>query len=301
MSMPPKVWTIAELLQATTDFFFKKSVDEARLSAELLLAHALGCSRMSLYTQYDRVPGESQRAAFREMVRQRGEHVPVAYLVGKAWFYALEFTVNRDVLIPRPDTETLVEQVISSVRGKPGWETPGILDLCTGSGCIAVTLAKNLPTATVTATDLSEKALVVARGNAAEHKVGERIAFLQGDLWEAVDKMSPPAMFHVIASNPPYVPTSGIAGLMPSVRDHEPRIALEAGKDGHAFHRRIIAEAKGHLHDEGLLIQEMQFDQREGLVKIYEEAGWLESVRVLRDAAGHPRCVVGVKRAVAGG
>jgi release factor glutamine methyltransferase len=296
MTQPPKVWTIAELLQATTDFFFKKSVDEVRLSAELLLAHALGCSRMSLYTQYDRVPSDSQRAAFREMVRERAEHVPVAYLIGKAWFYSLEFHVTRDVLIPRPDTETLVEQVISGVRGKPGWETPGILDLCTGSGCIAVTLAKNLPTATVTATDISAKALEVARKNAAEHKVEERVALLLGDLWEAVDKMSPPAMFHVIASNPPYVPASGIAGLMPSVRDHEPRIALVAGEDGHAFHRKIVAGAKGHLHEEGLLIQEMQFDQQEGLVKIYEEAGWLEGIRVLRDAAGHPRCVVGARK-----
>lgn len=296
MDQPPaKTWTIAELLQATTDFFFKRSVDEARLSAELLLAHAIGISRMSLYTQYDRVPSESQRAAFRELVKQRGEHVPVAYLIGKAWFFSLEFHVSRDVLIPRPDTETLVEQVISAVRNKPGWETPAILDLCTGSGCIAIALAKNLPSAGFVATDLSAKALEVARRNATEHNVLERIAFLQGDLYDALAKMNPPGMFHVIVSNPPYIPTVGVDALPPSVRDHEPRLALDAGPDGHAFHRRIIAGASAHLHPGGMLVQEMQFDQQDSLTALYRDAGYLQNIRVLRDAAGHPRCVVGTK------
>ena len=290
-----KVWTIAALLQWTQEFFAKKNIDEARLSAELLLSHALNCSRMSLYTQYERVPAEGQLVAYREMVKQRAEHVPVAYLVGKQWFYSLEFHVTRDVLIPRPDTETLVEQVISAVRAKPGWEVPTILDLCTGSGCIAVTLAKNLPTASVTATDISVKALAVARKNAEEHKVGDRVSFLAGDLWKAVDAMNPPAMFHVVAANPPYVPTDGVARLDATVREFEPMIALDGGLDGHVFHQRIVDGAAGHLHTGGMLIMEMQFDQQESLTGIFKEAGWLEGIRVLRDAGGNARCVVGTK------
>src|SRR5215472_16058164 len=137
------VWTVGSLLTWTTDFFAKKGIDEPRLSAELLLAHALKCTRMALYTQYEKVPAEGETAAFRELVKQRANHVPVAYLIGKAWFFSLEFTVNRDVLIPRADTETLVEFVIQHARQRTDWSapaTPAILDLCTGSGAIPVTL-----------------------------------------------------------------------------------------------------------------------------------------------------------------
>src|SRR6185312_785568 len=237
------VWTIGSLLTWTTDFFTKKGIDEPRLSAELLLAHALECSRMALYTQYERVPPEKQIAAFRALVKERANHVPVAYLVGKAWFFSLEFAVTRDVLIPRPDTETLVEFVIQHARQRPEWSAPGmpaILDLCTGSGAITIALAKRLPTAVFTATDISPKALAVARGNAETHKVADRITFLEGDLFAPLAKEPAPTLFHVIAANPPYIPSGEIANLPVTVRDHEPRLALVGGIDGLTFHRRIM-------------------------------------------------------------
>lgn len=295
---PTQVWTIGSLLTATTDFFTRKAVDEPRLSAELLLAHALNCTRMALYTQFERVPPEKERDAFRELVKQRANHVPVAYLVGRAWFFSLEFEVTRDVLIPRADTETLVEFVIQHARQRAEWNAPGtpaILDLCTGSGAIAVTLAKRLPTAVLTATDISAKALDVARANAKRHEAAERITFLEGDLFEPLDKAPAPSLFHVITANPPYIPTADVANLPPGIHDHEPRIALDGGSDGMEFHRRIIGEAKRFLHPEGLLIMEMQFDQGPALQGAMVAGGYLGGVRTIRDAAGHPRCVVGVK------
>lgn len=294
-----QVWTIGSLLTWTTDFFTRKAVEEPRLSTELLLAHSLSCSRMSLYTQYEKVPPEDQIAAFRQLVKQRSAHVPVAYLVGKAWFFSLEFHVTRDVLIPRPDTETLVETIISHVRQKTAWTgsagAPAILDLCTGSGCIAIALAKHLPTAAITATDISPQALDVARKNAETHKVAERITFVRGDLFAALAAESVPALFHIIAANPPYIPTAEIANLAPQIRDHEPRSALDGGLEGLDFHRRIIQDAPKYLHPEGLLIQEMQLDQGPALTAACTAAGCLTGIRTIRDAAGHPRCVAATK------
>ena len=290
------VWTIGSLLTWTADFFAKKSIDEPRLSAELLLAHALDCSRMALYTQYERVPPEPQLAAFRALVKERANHVPVAYLVGKAWFFSQEFNVTRDVLIPRPDTETLVEFVIQHARQRPEWSAPGggpaILDLCTGSGIIPIALAKSLPAATFTATDISGKALAVARSNAELHKVHDRITFLEGDLFAPLEKVAAPTLFHVITANPPYIPTAEVAKLPPTVRDHEPRLALDGGGDGLAFHRQIVGAARKYLHPGGLIILEMQFDQGPGLQALFAAASQFQNTRIIRDAAGHPRCVV---------
>jgi len=291
-SKPAPVWTVGSLLTWTADFFAKKGVDEPRLSAELLLAHVLKCSRMSLYTQYEKIPAETERAAFRELVNQRGNHVPVAYLVGKAWFFSLEFTVTRDVLIPRPDTETLVEFVIQQFRQHTG---PAILDLCTGSGAIAVTLAKQLSTATLTATDISSKALAVARQNAETHKVQDRITFLEGDLFAPLESAPAPTLFHIIAANPPYIPTAAVNALPPGIKNHEPRLALDGGPDGLDFHRRILADAKKFLHTGGLLILEMQHDQSDALHAAFAEAGYFANIKTIRDAAGHPRCVTAVK------
>lgn len=288
------VWTVGSLLTWTTDFFTRKSIDEPRLSAELLLAHALQCSRMALYTQYETIPSEAKITAFRELVKQRAAHVPVAYLIGKAWFFSLEFTVTRDVLIPRPDTETLVEFIIQHVRQRTEWTAPGtpaILDLCTGSGIIPITLATQLATATFTATDISHKALAVARQNAADHKTADRIIFLEGDLYAPLEAVAAPTLFHVIASNPPYIPTRDVADLPPAIRDHEPRIALDGGPDGLSFHRRIIADAHKHLHPGGTLILEIQFDQGPALNALLTAAGHFQNIRTIRDAAGHPRCV----------
>lgn len=291
-----RIWTIGDLLTWTTDFFNKKKIDEGRLSAELLLAHTLGCTRMALYTQYERVPAESQLAAFRAAVKQRAEHVPVAYLIGKASFFSLDFSVNRQVLIPRPDTETLVEQTIQRIRQAPGWETPAILDLGTGSGCVAIALAKNLPTALVVATDQSAEALAIARQNAQALGVAERVSFGQGDLFGGLQTVTPPPpQFHVIVSNPPYIATDQIATLQEEVRDHEPRAALDGGSDGLTMIRRILGETADHLRPGGLLGIEIAYDQGPAVEALFSGAGYLENVRIVRDAAGNQRCVIANK------
>jgi len=251
---------------------------------------------MALYTQYETVPPAEQIAAYRELVKQRANHVPVAYLVGKAWFFSLEFNVTREVLIPRPDTETLVEYVIQTARQHPEWSAPSmpaILDLCTGSGAIGIALAKQLSTASVVATDISGEALAVARGNAEMHKLGDRITFLEGDLFAPLEKQAAPALFHVIAANPPYIPTGELANLPVTIREHEPRGALDGGPDGLTFHRRIIAGARPFLQQGGLVIMEMQFDQGSALQAAFAAAGHFANVRTIRDAGGHPRCVAG--------
>jgi release factor glutamine methyltransferase len=304
------IWSVGSLITWTTDFFSKKSIDEPRLSAELLLAHVLACSRMALYTRYEQIPSEQQRSAFRELVNQRANHVPVAYLVGKAWFFSLEFIVNRDVLIPRPDTETLVEFVIQQVRQHPEWTGtsqpegaggrgggPAILDLCTGSGIIPVTLAKQLAGATLTASDISPKALAIAKQNAEFHKVADRITFLAGDLLAPLESVPAPTLFHIITANPPYIPTADIETLQPSIKNHEPRLALDGGADGLEFHRRILTGAKKFLHPGGLLIMEMQHDQGPALHAAFAAAGYLENIRTIRDAAGHPRCLAATRSA----
>ena len=299
----PRIWTVGDLLQWTTEFFKKKNIDEPRLSAELLLAHAMQCQRMQLYMQYERVPAEGQLTGFREMVKQRSEHVPVAYLIGKSWFFSLEFAVTREVLIPRPDTETLVEHTIQRLRQTPGWEAPQILDLCTGSGCIAVALAKNMPNAHVVAVDISVKALEVARQNAQTHKVEERVTFLAGDLLVPVGGLLPPRKFHALVSNPPYIPTGELAGLMAEVREHEPRMALDGGADGLDFHRRILLEKHGSegvtavelLEAGALVLLEIAYNEAEEAQKVFAQAGYLENIKLLRDAGGNPRCVIATK------
>lgn len=289
------VWTIGALLQWTTDFFIRRQVDEPRLSAELLLAHALRCTRMQLYTQFETEPPEPQLQPFRDLVKKRGDHVPVAYLVGKAWFYSLEFTVTPDVLIPRPDTETLVENIIMRVRQTPGWETANILDLCTGSGCIAITLAKHLPNAHIVASDISEKALAVAAENAKMLGVADRIQFLHGDLFAPVLALAPPLRFHVVASNPPYIAADAMTGLAPQVRDHEPRLALDGGPDGLEIVRKIIAGASPCLIPGGLLAVEIAYDQAPAAQAAFAEAGWLTGTKLLRDAASRDRCIMAFK------
>ncbi len=286
------VWSVGELLQWTTDFFSRHGVEEPRLSAELLLGHVLACSRLALYTRFERIPSPRQVAAFRELVQRRKERVPVAYLIGKAWFFSLELDVSPAVLIPRPETETLVEQAIRLVRNTTGWESPDILDMGTGSGCIAIALAKNLPGARVVAVDISSGALDIARKNAEMLGVGDRVRLLQGDLFAPVQSLSPPARFHLIVSNPPYIPADQVDALMPEVSRHEPRLALEAGPDGLAFYRRIAMSAAGLLRPTGALLVETAFDQAAAVEAMLLAAGPYDSNRIIRDDAGRERCVL---------
>ena len=292
-----QVWTIGRLLETTDKYLQEKGVDSARLSAELLLAQALGCERIGLYTNFDQEVPDLLLARFRELVGLRAKHVPVGYLTGKAYFYSLEFKVNPDVLIPRPETELLVEQLITICRTSH-FTSPNILEIGTGSGCVAVALAKNLPHATLVATDISEKALEVGGENAARHGLGERIEFAQGDLFESLgDEPSKPRVFDFIVSNPPYIGRSEMPDLPTDVREYEPSVALLAGEDAMAIHKRIVQGAKSYLAENGKLLMEIGCGQGEEVKKILEESGYLTEVRTVRDLQGHERIVIGEKTA----
>lgn len=272
-------WTIGRLLTWTTDFLKGKGAEEARLDAQLLLAHVLGCDKVALYTRFAEEPTEPQRAAFRELVQRRAKGCPVAYLLGTREFFSLTFEVTPDVLIPRGDTGILVNECLDAIKPLA---QPRVLDVGTGSGCVAVAVAKQSRQARVTATDVSPKALAVARRNAERHKVEVRL--LEGDLFDAAPAGE---RFDVIVSNPPYVRRGVLATLATEVRDHEPRLALDGGEDGFAVIDRLIAGAAGRLEPGGTLLIEIGHDQEaEGRARL-ERAGW--TAKTAHDAAGLPR------------
>lgn len=284
-------WTVQRLLEWTTGFFTRKSLDSPRLQAEMLLSHALGLPRIGLYTQFDRVISPIVLAGFRDLVKRAGEQEPVAYLTGTAHFYGLQLKVSPAVLIPRPDTETLVESPLRHLKiaTDTGPAEPlRVLDLCTGSGCVALALAKHLPQARVIAVDLSPEAAAIAEENAASLGLSDRVEIRVGDLFEPLGGQAP---FHLITANPPYVPTEGIQSLDRNVRDYEPRLALDGGADGLNITRRIIAGARDRLQPGGRLYIELQFDQAEAALEIAESAGPWETVSILRDLAGHERAI----------
>ncbi len=276
-------------MEWTPGFFTKKNVDQPRLSAELLLSHVLGVARIHLYTGYDRIVGEAELAQFRDLVRRAGEQEPIAYLTGKAHFFSLEFTVNRDVLIPRPDTETLVENVLQTIRHQPGLETPRVLDLCTGSGCVAAAIAKNLKSAMVFATDISEKAAAVAVKNVTDLDLVDRVSINVGDLFEPIKRILDPRPFDLIVANPPYISTDQLPKLDKSVRDYEPMLALDGGADGLDIHRRILARAPDHLTAKGRVFLEIAFDQATAAREMADAFPAFNEVRILKDFGGRDR------------
>ncbi len=291
-------WTVRRLLEWTTGFFQRKQVDSPRLSAELLLGHVMALPRIQLYTNYERAVGETELERFRELVRRAGEQEPIAYLTGKAPFFNLELLVDRGVLIPRPDTETLVENVLQMARRTVGLEHARVLDLCTGSGCIVLAILERLKGASAVATDLSDKAVQVASANAAKLGLSDRVRILTGDLYEPISAQGDIAdvqPFDLIVSNPPYIPSGDIAKLDRNVRDYEPHEALDGGEDGLAFHRRILAGAADRLAVGGRIYLEIQFNQGEAVGGLMAATKGLKEIRVLKDYAGHDRVVTAVK------
>jgi release factor glutamine methyltransferase len=297
MSQQTQEWTVRRLLEWTAGFFARKHVDPARLSAELLLSHVLGVPRIRLYTDYDRTPGEKQLAAFRALVQRAGEHEPIAYLTGKAHFFNLEFEVNRDVLIPRPDSETIVENVLQTARHETGLASPRVLDLCTGSGCIAAAIAKHLKTATVVASDASAAAVVVARRNIEKLGLSDRVSIEMGDLFEPLSRIVDAQPFDLIVSNPPYIPTAQIDQLDRSVRDYEPRMALDGGLDGLTIHRRILTSAPQHLVAGGRIYLEIMFDQASAALEMANQFGTFGDASIIKDNAGQDRVLTLRKKA----
>jgi release factor glutamine methyltransferase len=279
-----EAWTIRKVLGWTTGRFEKEDIDAPRLTAEILLAFTLGVDRVKLYVELDRPLQKDELTAFRALIQRRLQHEPTQYLTGFKDFYNRRFLVDPRVLIPRSETELLVEAVLQLLPK----HASRVLDLCTGSGCIAVTIAAERPLASVWATELSTDAAAVARANAEAHQVASRVSILEGDLFAPVPA---DARFDVVVSNPPYVKRSELSGLQKEVT-REPRLALDGGEDGLDFVRRIAEGAHGALKRGGWLALEIGDEQGAVVKDVLTRAGYL-AVRVDKDLARLDRLAFG--------
>ncbi|MBX3160752.1 MAG: peptide chain release factor N(5)-glutamine methyltransferase [Deltaproteobacteria bacterium] len=281
-------WTSLAVLDWTTQRFTEAGIGSARLEAQLLLAHALSCTRMELYTGFDRPLGDAELASYRALIKRRLAGESVAYLLGEQEFWGLLFHVDASVLVPRPDTETVIE-VVRSLR--PDRTAPcRILDLCTGSGAIAIALAVELPAARVVATDLSAAAVAIARRNAERNRVADRVDVREGDLFAPVATTE---RFDVIVANPPYIASAVIPTLSAEVRG-EPRLALDGGPDGLAFYDRISTAAPTYLDPGGALVLEHGYDQAEPVRERLVAAGF-DGVTLVHDLGKNPRVTHGLR------
>ena len=285
--------TVLEAIQKSADFLARKGVESPRLQAELLLAHLLKMPRMKLYLNFERTLTPAEADLLRGFVKHRGQREPLQHIVGSTSFCGLEIVVNRHALVPRPETEVLAElgwkfltalgQTPRPASGHPfpakqgeGWGAERALDLGTGTGCIAIALAVKCPGVKVVATDISAEALALAQENATRNGVADRIEFLQGDGFAALQA----ARFDLIISNPPYIPTTEIATLQPEVRDFDPRVALDGGADGLDFYRRLAVGAKPFLKPDGKIMLEFGDGQAPAIRTIFEAEKWIvEAVR----------------------
>jgi len=288
-------WTIGRLLRWTTDYLRQHGAETPRLDAEVLLAECRKCQRIELYTTFDELAAESLRGAYRELVRRRAAGTPVAYLVGHREFFALDFRVTPAVLIPRPETEFILLTLGDLVPGQDGRDRPlQIADVGTGSGVLAICAARQLPSARITALDISPEALEVARGNAALHTVAERIEFLRSDLLEAIPAEP---RFDFILSNPPYVSSAEFAELAREVKDHEPRVALLAGDTGQEVIARLIPQSAERLQGGGWLICEISPMLEQAVHQLIQADGRFEIPSTVKDLARLARVVKARRRA----
>jgi release factor glutamine methyltransferase len=280
-------WTVGRLLQWTTDYLKQHGSDTPRLDAEVLLSTALGCPRIQLYTTFGDEPTEAARKEFRELVKRRAEGMPVAYLVGQREFYSLPFRVTPDVLIPRPETEFLVVRLLDLIKERDADSPVHVADVGTGSGIIAICAAKHA-NCRVSAIDISSAALAVARANAEALGVSERIQFIESDLFAGV---AADERFEFIASNPPYISTGEMTQLTASVRDFEPKLALEAGEQGTAVIERLIPQAAKRLKPGGTLLIEISPMIESRVRQLLNQEGRFEVRATIKDSAGHLRVV----------
>ena len=278
-------WTVIKILKWTTDYFSEKGIDSPRLDAEVLLAETLGMDRVGLYVNFDQPLAADELARFRERVRRRGRHEPVQYILGETEFWSMAFAVNPQVLIPRADTEVLVEEALTVLPDRAS-----VLDAGTGSGAIAIALAKERPELTVLALDVSSDAVQVAQRNAMHHQVQAQIKCQVGDL-----AALPTGPYDLLVSNPPYIPSQDWQGLMPEVRDYEPRLALDGGVDGLQAYRLLSQQAVTHLKPGGWLMVEVGINQAEEVAELFAAAG-LTEIRKREDYAGIPRVVAGRRK-----
>ncbi len=287
--------TFDELLKEGITRLEAAGVPEAAHDAYALMEAAGGPDR----THFPLVRGEEVSDGvvfmFDAYVGVRSNRIPLQHILGEAWFRGLPFTVDEDVLIPRPDTETLVEAVLREAKTFPA--PPSLLDLCTGSGAVAVALAVEGGFSSVTASDISHEAVNIARENAAKNGVEEKILFAEGDLFRAKTKSEKSLScrsYDIICANPPYVPTAEIEELEPEVRDHDPLLALDGGADGLDFYRRLAKDAPAHLNEGGKILLEIGCGQGADVIRIFAETGWREG-RVEQDLSGRDRVFSALK------
>jgi len=287
--MLPETWTILKLLKWTGTYFKSHQIEQPRAAAEILLAHTLGVGRVDLYIQYDRQLEPEELELFKRFIQKRIQREPVAYIVGKKEFWSMDLKVTPDVLIPRPETETLVEAALTIVPPEPTSVPFNVLDLGTGSGAIVLAIASERIGHSFYAVDRSEKALAVAQDNARTYELNKTITFLQGNWLDPVRDRG--HYFDVIVSNPPYIPSDEFEMLAPEVVQHEPRGALEGGADGLEAIRLIIKKAANCLVPGGWLLFEIGHDQWARVKKLIAESGAYSDWSVIKDYSGYDRVV----------
>lgn len=290
-------WTVRRLLRWTTDYFHEAGFSSPRLDAEILLAHALEKDRLYLYLHYESHVQQTGLKAFRQRIQRRMNSEPVAYITGTREFYSIPFSVDPSVLIPRPETEHLVEHSLRHLKEQVDilQQAPlRILDLGTGCGNISIALAKHLPEARIVSVDISAGALATAKENlTVQTDPCGKVLFVQGDLLEWLAPNKP--RFHIVVSNPPYVTTEEWEQLPLDVRDHEPKVALVAGSRGTEFQERILRDAAPLLLSRGILVMEIGESQEEDLLESAQGTGLYGNLQVLTDFAGKPRVLVAEK------
>jgi release factor glutamine methyltransferase len=287
-----KIWTILDLITWGTEYLSEKSIDDSRLNIELMLAHVLQLQRIQLYTNFDRPLSENELAQFKSLLKRRLTHEPLQYILGETEFMGLKFVVDKRVLIPRPDTEILVEKVIDRIKMDFSTEpTIRILDIGTGSGCIAVSLAKMIPNVSVLSIDRSDEALQIAAINAETNGVAGKVAFANKDFLTDNEFSQ---IFHCIVSNPPYISNKEYTVLDPEVREFEPKLALADGSDGLTFYHSIAKRCNTNLTENGFVAVEHAFDQSDDIQKIFGEHGW-KNISVIKDYNGNYRCIIADK------
>lgn len=283
-------WTIQKLLNWVTQYFTEKGLESPRLSAELLISDVLQLKRIELYTQFDKPVGKESLDKLHDLVKRAGKHEPIEYLTGKCEFYGLQFHITPACLIPRPETELLVERAIEFLQNRAGEQL--VCDLCTGSGCIAVAVAKNHAKAKIIATDVSNEALETAEQNAEKYQLGERMKLLHGDLFEPVIPELDRYKFDLVVCNPPYITSGEFETLDKNVRNYEPKSALLAGEDGLDIYRRIAEQVEKFLKEDSALMLEIGYRQADAVTRLLEETGIFSDVMVQKDYHDNDRIVI---------
>ena len=304
MTTAPQTWTTRELLGWMTKAFEAKDLDSPRRMAEMLLSHIIGCDRLRLYMDNDRPATPIERETLRDLVRRALNHEPIQYLVGEESFFGMTFHVDKRVLIPRPSTQTLIDEVLNHSRKNPVDRTlresdagVGMLiaDICTGSGCIAAALAKNLPGTRVIASDISPDALEVAQMNISRHDLDERVDLVEGDLLEPILSHAVAGQkgsLHYLCSNPPYIPDHEWGAVEPNVKDHEPTLALRAEDDGMQFIKPLIDRGPQLLRKGGLLLIEIAACNAKPALNLARDHAALTRERIAKDSDGLDRVLI---------